>query len=76
MRRISRSQARRYALAAQGFSAASNGFSGFSPLAGGKWDRGNFAAYVDMEADIVEDWLVGVALRWEDFEDFGAQPSQ
>ena len=58
-------------LAAQGFSAASNGFPGFGPLAGGEWSRSNLATYVDLEADIVEGWLVGVALRLEDFEDFG-----
>ncbi|GMG86674.1 TonB-dependent receptor plug domain-containing protein [Biformimicrobium ophioploci] len=58
-------------LAEQGFSAASNGFPGFGPLAGGKWSRSNVAAYVDLEADVVEGWLMGMALRFEDFEDFG-----
>ena len=58
-------------LAAQGFSAASNGFPGFGPLAGGQWSRSNVATYVDLEADVVDGWLVGMALRFEDFEDFG-----
>jgi len=58
-------------LADQGFSAASNGFPGFSPLAGGSWDRSNIAAYIDLEANITDAWLVGVALRGEDFDDFG-----
>ena len=58
-------------LASQGFSAASNGFPGFSNLAGGQWDRSNVAAYVDFEADVTENWLMGVAFRFEDFEDFG-----
>jgi iron complex outermembrane receptor protein len=57
--------------AAQGFSSASNGFPGFSNLAAGTFERSNIAAYVDLEADITEKWLVGVALRFEDFEDFG-----
>jgi len=58
-------------LASQGFSAASNGFAGFSPLAGGSFSRKNIAAYVDLEADVTESFLVGVAMRWEDFSDFG-----
>ncbi|MGI9284034.1 MAG: TonB-dependent receptor domain-containing protein [Pseudomonadales bacterium] len=58
-------------LAGQGFSAASNGFAGFSNLAGGEWDRTNIAFYADLEANITEAWLVGLALRWEDFNDFG-----
>ena len=59
-------------LATQGFSAASNGFPGFSPLIAGDWDRSNYAAYIDMEADVTERLLVGVAVRWEDFDDFGS----
>ena len=57
--------------AAQGFSSASNGFPGFSNLAAGSWERSNYAAYVDLEADVTESLLIGVALRFEDFEDFG-----
>ena len=57
--------------AAQGFSSASNGFPGFSNLAGGTFKRSNYAAYVDLEADVTESLLVGVALRFEDFQDFG-----
>lgn len=58
-------------LAAQGFSSASNGFPGFSNLAAGTFERSNFAAYLDLEADVTERLLVGVATRFEDFEDFG-----
>ena len=58
-------------LASQGFSVGSNGFPGFSPLSGGEFDRANFAAYFDMEADVTENWTMGAAIRWEDFEDFG-----
>lgn len=57
--------------AAQGFSSGSNGFSGFSNLASGIFSRSNIAAYVDLEADVTESLLVGVALRFEDFQDFG-----
>ncbi|GAB3282705.1 TonB-dependent receptor plug domain-containing protein [Parahaliea aestuarii] len=59
------------ALADQGFSAASNGFPGFGPLAAGDWSRSNIAAYIDLEADVTDNWLLAVAVRWEDFDDFG-----
>ena len=58
-------------LASQGFSSASNGFPGFSALTAGKFERSNVALYTDWEADVTENLLLGVALRWEDFEDFG-----
>ncbi len=57
--------------AAQGFSSASNGFPGFSNLAAGTFKRSNVAAYIDLEADITESLLMGVAVRFEDFQDFG-----
>ena len=59
--------------AAQGFSAGSNGFPGFSPIAAGAWSRSNTALYGDVEVrGRDEAWTVGGALRVEDFEDFGA----
>ncbi|GBF31136.1 ferric enterobactin receptor [bacterium MnTg04] len=58
-------------LADQGFSAASNGFPGFSPIAAGDWSRSNFAAYVDLEVSPTDDWSLGFATRFEDFDDFG-----
>ena len=59
--------------AAQGFSAGSNGFPGFSPIAAGDWSRSNYALYTDAELLDPEDvWNLGAALRFEDFEDFGA----
>ena len=58
--------------APQGFSAASNGFPGFSPIAAGTWDRRNSAVYADIELSDAEDRLiVGGALRFERFADFG-----
>ena len=59
--------------AAQGFSAGSNGFPGFSPIAAGGWHRVNYALYADAEVLEPGDgrWNVGAALRFEDFEDFG-----
>lgn len=60
-------------LADQGFSAASNGFPGFGPIAAGSWSRSNWAVYTDLERVSEEDgrWSVGAAIRFEDFEDFG-----
>lgn len=58
-------------LADQGFSAASNGFPGFGPLSQGDWSRSNIALYLDLEADITDSLLMAVAVRWEDFDDFG-----
>ena len=55
--------------AAQGFSAGSNGFPGFSPIAAGAWSRGNTALYGDVEVRGLDDaWTIGGALRLEDFE--------
>lgn len=58
-------------LADQGFSAASNGFPGFSNIAGGKFDRENFGVYVDGEWEPTDRLLIGAAVRYEDFADFG-----
>ena len=61
-------------LAPQGFSAGSNGFPGFSPIAAGDWHRTNTAFYADAELhDYRNDrWTLGGALRFENFEDFGS----
>ena len=58
-------------LAQQGFTGASNGFSGFGDIASGIWDRSNYAVYVDAEYELTDDWLVTAALRYEEFNDFG-----
>lgn len=59
-------------LAAQGFSSASNGFPGFSEIAAGSWSRSNYAVYGDLERSSADHrWIYGVAVRVEDFEDFG-----
>ena len=59
-------------LASQGFSSGSNGFPGFGDIAAGSWSRSNWAVYGDAEFNPQENWLLGVALRFENFEDFGA----
>ena len=59
-------------LAGQGFSSASNGFPGFSDIAKGQFSRKNVAAYLESEWKISNAWTANVALRWEDFDDFGS----
>ena len=59
-------------LASQGFSSASNGFPGFGDIASGSWSRSNWAIYGDAEFSPQENWLLGAALRFENFEDFGS----
>lgn len=58
-------------LAVQGYTAASNGFSGFSPIAAGSWTRYNVAAYVESGIKPMDNWLLALAVRGENFEDFG-----
>ncbi len=58
-------------LSDQGFSAASNGFPGFSNIAGGSFSRKNWAVYADGEWEPLENLLLAAAVRYEDFDDFG-----
>ncbi len=56
----------------QGFSAGSNGFAGFSPLAAGSWDRPNGAVYGDIEiSDALDRYTLDGAIRAERFAGFG-----
>ena len=50
----------------------SNGFPGYPPGFASRRSRGSYAAYVDLEADLTDRWLVEVAGRYEDFQDFGS----
>ena len=60
--------------ASQKFSATSNGFPGFSPIAAGNWSRRNTALYADLDLGGSEDrWNLGLASRYEDFSDFGGK---
>lgn len=55
----------------QGFSIGSNGFPGFSPSIAGSFDRSNYSAYLDFEADLTDRLTLGTAVRLESFDDFG-----
>jgi iron complex outermembrane receptor protein len=48
------------------------GFPGWSPREEVDDGRSNFAAYVDAEADLTEQFRAGAALRFEDYSDFGS----
>ena len=50
----------------------SNGFPGYPPGFASRRSRGSYAAYVDLEAEVTDRWLVEVAGRYEDFQDFGS----
>ncbi len=54
-----------------GFSSGSNGFSGFGPQSEGTFSRKSIGAYLDLEADVTDRLILGAAVRWEDFDDFG-----
>ena len=49
----------------------SQGFPGFSPDNEVNKQRTSIAAYVDSELDVSEDFLLGTALRYEHYSDFG-----
>lgn len=55
----------------QGFNLGSHGFPGFQPSQAGVFTRRNAAVYVDSEAYVTENVLLGAALRYEDFSSFG-----
>lgn len=55
----------------QGFNLGSHGFPGFQPSQAGVFARRNAAAFIDVEAYITDDFLIGGALRYEDFSSFG-----
>ena len=58
-------------LADQGFSIGSHGFKGFGPESAGENVRRNIAAYIDVETYFTDDFMIGTALRYEDFTSFG-----
>ena len=58
-------------LQSQGFTAATNGFPGFSDDTEGRWSRSSAGAYLEAEADLQERWTVGAAARFEHYDDFG-----
>lgn len=53
------------------YKGGADSFAGVKPAEAGKWDRNNVAAYAQLDYDITDALLIGVAGRYEDFSDFG-----
>ncbi|BFM12365.1 TonB-dependent receptor [Simiduia litorea] len=53
------------------FTVGSHGFPGFHPDSAGSFERNNYALYTDLEHQLTDGLLVGGALRYEEFSDFG-----
>jgi len=49
----------------------SDGFPGYSPDYSGAFSRDSYAAYVDFASDVTENLFLDLALRYENFSDFG-----
>ena len=60
-----------YGLSAQGFGIGSNGFPGFQPGDAGSHKSSSIAAYIDLESNVTDRLLLGAALRYEDYKEFG-----
>jgi len=58
-------------LASQGFGIGSNGFPGLAARFQGENSRNSVALFLDSEIYLSEDLMVGAAIRFEDFTDFG-----
>lgn len=58
-------------LAAQGFGVGANGFPGFPPTDAGLSTVSSQAMYLDLEADVSYKVLLGLALRFERYPDYG-----
>lgn len=52
--------------------AGAQGFSGFQPSDAKERDRKSGAAYIDLELNATEKWLVNGAARYENYSDFGS----
>lgn len=50
----------------------SSGREGFSDQTAGKWSRTNVGFYAEVESDITQNVLLGAAVRFENYSDFGS----
>ncbi len=53
------------------YRGGSDSFAGIKPDEAGVWSRSNFAIYGQLDYDMTEDFLIGAAVRYEDFTDAG-----
>ena len=57
----------------QGYAqGGASGYGGVSPSQAGSWSQSNIAAYVGAETDILSNWTVGIAGRYEHYNTFGS----
>ncbi len=54
------------------YKGGSDSFAGIKPDEAGEWNRDSKAAYAQLDYDITDALLIGVAGRFEDFSDFGS----
>ena len=54
------------------FGVGSDGFQGFPTESAGSFSSESFAGYLDLEADITDRFSAGVAVRFEDYDEFGS----
>ncbi|MET0240303.1 MAG: TonB-dependent receptor [Sphingobium sp.] len=54
-----------------GMAPGASGYGGTSPAAAGRWSQRSYAAYLNLEADLVESLSVGAAGRYENYNTFG-----
>jgi iron complex outermembrane recepter protein len=57
--------------AAYGLAASSNGFPGIADTQAGSWGQTSYAGYIDLQAQVTKALQLEVALRDEDYSDFG-----
>lgn len=54
------------------FGFGSESFQGYDPASAGTFKSANIGAYVDFEADITDRFSAGLAVRFEDYDEFGS----
>jgi iron complex outermembrane receptor protein len=54
------------------YKSGSDSFAGIKPNEAGKWERNNIAGYLQIDYDINNKFLIGIANRYEKFSGFGS----
>ena len=62
-------------LATDGKDVGASGREGFRPESDGQWERSNTGIYAEIESDLTDALLLGAALRYEHYSDFGSDVS-
>jgi iron complex outermembrane receptor protein len=60
-----------YYVGTSGVSGGAQGFSGYSPINTGSWSRSDIAQYVSLETNLTDKLGTSIAVRHEDYNDFG-----